>query len=317
MQLITKSISISSKVQEFSKKVVKDLKRNKYKYLMILPVILYYVLFMYKPMYGVIIAFKNYSPALGINNSPWVGLKHFSDFINNIYFYRILSNTFIISFYDILFGFSAPIILALLLNEIHNKHFKNTVQTITYLPHFISLIVICSIIKEFTVTDGLINDIVAFFGGQRVSLLQKSEYFRTIFVSTNIWQQVGWSSIIYLSALAAIDVQLYEAATVDGAGKFSQLINITLPSILPTIIIMLILRIGQIMNVGFEKIILLYNSSTYETADVIASYVYRMGLQDLKWSYASAIGLFNSVINFAFLIVANWLSKKTSENSMW
>jgi len=294
-----------------------DFQRNKHKYLMILPVVLFYIIFCYKPMYGAIIAFKDFSPGLGIMNSPWVGFKYFSDFFTDTNFWRVIKNTFLISFYDILFGFPAPIILALLLNEMRHKTLKGTIQTTLYLPHFISIVVVCGMIKSFVVTDGVVNDIIAFFGEQRISMLQVKSLFRTIYVSTNIWQELGWGSIIYIAALSGIDQEQYEAARIDGANRFQQVLHITIPGIAETIIIMLILRLGQILNVGFEKIILLYNPSVLETSDVISSFVYRKGLQEFNWSFSTAVGLFNSVINFGFLIVANYISKKTTDSGLW
>ena len=216
-----------------------------------------------------------------------------------------------------MFGFPAPIILALLLNEIHNKFFKNVTQTITYLPHFISMIVVCGMLTDFSLSTGLFNDIIEFFGGERHPLLQDPKLYRTIYIASGIWQQVGWGTIIYLSALAGVDSQLYEAAEIDGATKWKQTLHVTLPGIAPTIITMFILKIGKLMSMGYEKTILLYNPSTFETADIISSYVYRIGLLEQDWSYSPAIGLFNSVINFVLLILANKLSKKFSETSLW
>ncbi|PZE20440.1 sugar ABC transporter permease [Paenibacillus xerothermodurans] len=295
----------------------KDLIRNKYVYLMMLPGILYYIIFQYVPMYGATIAFKQFTPAAGIWGSEWVGFKHFEAFFQSYYFIRIIKNTLLINFYSLLFGFPAPIILALLLNELRKQWFKRTVQTLTYLPHFVSVMVICGLIVDFTAKNGLINDIIVWFGGSRDNLLLNGELFRTIFVSSGIWQEIGWSSIIYLAALSGIDQELYDAAKIDGAGRWKQALNVTLPGIMPTIIILLILRIGHMMDVGFEKVILLYNPSTYETADVISSFVYRKGLVDASYSYSAAIGLFNSLINFILLIGANKLSRKFSDSSLW
>lgn len=268
-------------------------------------------------MYGAMIAFKDFSPGKGILGSSWVGLKHFNTFFRSVYFFRIIKNTLLINILNLAFGFPAPIILALLLNELKNAIFKRLVQTISYLPHFISVMVICGMIIDFTASKGIINDLIELFGGERGALLLRPELFRTIYVSTNIWQEVGWGSIIYLAALSGIDYQLYEAATIDGAGRFRQLMHITLPGIAPIIIILLILRIGQMMNVGFEKIILLYNPNTYETADVISSFVYRKGLMEFNYSYSTAVGLFNSIINFTLLLSTNWFSRSVSETSLW
>ncbi len=295
----------------------RDWIRNRSLYILVIPVLLFYILFHYKPMYGAIIAFKDYTPALGVKDSPWIGLDNFIRFFKSVYFGRLIKNTILLSVYSLIFGFPAPIILALLLNEVRNKRFKNLTQTITYLPHFISLIVVTGMLTDFSMTSGLFNDIIEFFGGQRSPLLQNPNLYRTMYVASGIWQQVGWGSIIYLSALAGVDQQLYEAASIDGAGKWKQLLNVTLPGIAPTIIIMLIMRVGQLMSMGYEKTILLYNPSTYDTADIISSYIYRVGLLEQDWSYSTAVGLFNSVINFCLLILTNKISKKFSETSLW
>ena len=303
--------------KSFLCRLARDLNKNKFRYLIILPVIAYYFIFCYKPMYGAIIAFKDYSPALGIMESPWVGFKHFLAFFDSFYFWRILKNTIVMSLASLIFGFPAPILLALLINEVSNRPYKKFVQTVSYIPHFISLVVVCSMIKEFTMDNGIINDFLALFGFERVTMLNEKQYFVPIYVISNIWQQIGWDSIIYLAALVGINKELYEAADIDGAGKLRQVFYVTLPCILPTIITMLLLKIGNILNVGYEKIILLYNEATYETADVISSYVYRKGLQEFDWSYSTAVGLFNSVINFTLLIISNKISKKVSETSLW
>lgn len=303
--------------EAFLTRAKKDIIKNRELYLMVLPVIAFFLIFMYIPMYGASIAFKDFSPAKGIMESSWAGMKHFVRFFESVYFWRVLKNTVLLSVYSLVFGFPAPIILALLLNEVRVKWFKSTVQTITYLPHFISLVVIVGLLKTFTLSDGLINDIIVFFGGEASSLLQKVEYFRTIYIASDIWQQVGWNSIIYLAALAGVDEQLYEAAMIDGANRWKQTIHVTLPSIRPTIIILLILRMGRLLTIGFEKIILMYNPAIYDVADVISTYVYRTGLMELNWSYSTAVGLFNSVLNFALLLMANRISKKFSETSLW
>ncbi len=313
-----KEKSMKTKEREsFWIRVKKDWKRNRSLYLMVLPVILFYVLFHYKPMYGALIAFQDYNPRLGFSGSEWVGFDQFNRFFTSPYFGRLVKNTLLLSVYGILFGFPAPIILALLLNELRAKRFKKTVQTITYLPHFISLVVVTGIIKDFTQSTGLINDIIVMFGGERSSLIQNPALYRTIYIVSDIWQGIGWGSIIYLSALSGVDQQLYEAASIDGAGRWKQLIHVTLPGIAPTIVIMLIMRMGQLLGTGYEKTILLYNEATYETADVIASYIYRVGILERNWSYSTAIGLFNSVINLALLIVTNKISKRVSETSLW
>lgn len=297
--------------------VRKDFVKNKYLYLLALAGIAYYIIFKYVPMYGAIIAFKNYLPSKGIWGSPWVGFKHFEDFFGSHYFWRILRNTLLINVYELLFAFPAPIVLALMLNEVRRTVFKRLVQTVTYLPHFVSMVVICGMLVDFSQKAGLLTTILTWFGMERQNLLLNPEFFRTIFIGSGIWQGIGWGSIIYLAALTSIDTQLYDAATVDGAGRWKQMLHVTIPGIMPTIVILLILQIGGMMNVGFEKIILLYNSQTYETADVISSFVYRRGILEANYSYSTAVGLFNSAVNFLLLIIANRISRKVNETSLW
>lgn len=287
-------------------------------YLIMIPFILYYVFFVYRPMGGLQIAFKDYSVYRGINGSPWVGLKHFIAFFNSPYLYRLFRNTIIISGYGLLFGFPAPIILALLLNEVKNKGFKSVVQTCSYLPYFISAVVIAGIVTSFLApTNGLINIIIEKFGGEKVYFLSKAEWFRTIYTTMGIWTGVGYSSIVYLAALSGIDMQLYEACTIDGGGKWKQVWHITLPGIMPTIITIFIISIGNILNVGYETIILLYQPATYETADVINSYVYRMGIENADYSLSTAVGMMNSVIGFILVMLANTISNKVNDTGLW
>ena len=312
--------SLSKQNDSFLGRVRKDFARNKVIYLIALLPLAYYIIFHYVPMYGVIIGFKKYIPALGIVDSPWAdnfGFEHFIRFFESKYFLRILGNTLRISFTALLFGFPAPILLALLINEFKNKHFVKTVQTATYLPHFISLVVMCGIFKTFCGANGIITQLVERFTGDGTSILLKPEMFTGIYVGTNIWQEIGWGSIIYLSALSGIDQSLYEACEIDGGGRLRQLWHITLPGILPTIVILFIMRMGQILSVGYEKIILLYNEFTYSTADVISTYVYREGLINANFSYSTAVGLFNSVVNILFLCIANTISRKVTETSLW
>lgn len=294
-----------------------SLARDKYLWMMIFPVIVFYAIFMYAPMFGLQIAFKDYRPSGGIWQSPWVGLEHFRTFFKSYYFERLVRNTVLINVYDVIFGFPAPILLALLLNELRSNAFKRVVQTVTYLPHFVSLIVLCGMIVDFFSLSGWVNDVILRLGGDRIGFLDDAQYFRTLYVASGVWQEVGWGSIIYLSALSAIDAQLYEAAEIDGAGRWRKLVSITLPGILSTIIIMLLLRLGRMMNVGAEKVLLLYNPSTYDTADVISTFVYRKGLLEANYGYATAVGMFNSVINFAFLVIVNQLSKRASGVALW
>ena len=295
--------------------------QNRYVYLMLLPVILYYIIFHYLPMIGVLIAFKDYTMKYtfweNIVSTPWVGLKHFKSFFQSYNFLRTFRNTILINAYGLLFTFPAPIILALLLNEVRHITFKKTVQSITYLPHFISLVVVAGLVKDFTSSTGFINTIISSFGGKPIQFLIEPEWFRTVYIVSSIWQETGWGSIIYLAALAGVDAELYEAAVIDGAGRWKQMTHVTLPNIAPTIVILLILKIGQMMNVGVEKILLLQTDTNKETSEVISSYVYHRGIIEAQFSFSTAVGLFNSVINFALLIGANQFSKKFSETSLW
>ena len=299
------------------KALKRDMQLHFWKYVLILPILVYLALFCYKPMYGLVIAFKNYKPARGIWGSKWVGFTWFETFFKDPYFFRLLRNTFRLSAYSILFGFPAPIILALLLNEVSNNKFKRTVQTITYMPYFISLVVACSIIKIYCQADGLFSQIGQFFGAPAQNLLIDPNKFTPIYVISGIWQNIGWNSIIYLAALSGIDQEQYEAARIDGANRFQQVLHITIPGILPTIMILFIMRMGSILNVGYEKILLLYTDATFETADVFSTYTYRMGLQSQKYSLSTAVGLFNTMVNIVFLLFTNWLSNKTTESGLF
>jgi putative aldouronate transport system permease protein len=297
--------------------VVKDFRRNKYIYLMLLPVVAYYLIFHYIPMYGAQIAFRDFVPARGIWGSEWIGFENFRDFFKGIFFWRLMRNTLAINILDVLFGFPAPIILALLLNELTSTRVKRIVQTITYMPHFISLVVVVGMLVDFLARDGLVNYLLSSFGIAPTAFMQRPDMYWFIYVGSGIWQGIGWGSIIYLASIASIDPTLYEAAKVDGAGRLRQVWNITLPGIMPTIILLLILRVGMLMNVGYEKTILMYNPLTYQTADVISTYVYRKGILNADFSFSSAVGLFNSAINFALLIAANRLSRRFSESSLY
>ena len=294
-----------------------NFKRYKLVYLLALVPIIYYVVFRYAPMYGIIIAFQNYKPAKGVLRSTWVGFKHFRSFFSGIYAKRVIWNTLRISVLNLLFDFPAPIIFALLLNEVRCSAFKRTIQTITYMPHFISTVVICGILTRFLSTDGVITWFLAKLGNDTVNWLTIAEAFDGIYISSSVWQGFGWGSIIYLAALTGIDPQLYEAATIDGAGRWKQTLHVTLPGIASTIITLLILRMGNIMSIGYEKIILLYTPLTYKTADVISSYTYRRGLVESDYSFASAVGLLNSLINCAMLFLANTVSQKVNGTGLW
>lgn len=262
-------------------------------------------------------AFENYKPKNGILGSQWVGLKHFKDFFTSFYFPRTMKNTLWISFLQLVIEFPATIIFALLLNEIVNTKFKRTIQTVSYMPNFISMVVISGIIVDFCSSRGAITALVSLFTGNSQNLLSMPQYWRPIYIISDLWQGIGFGSIIYMAALAGVDKSLYEAAEIDGAGRWKQTLHVTLPGIAPTIIIMLILKIGTMMGVGYEKTILLYNSQIYETADIISSYVYRKGLEEFNYGYSTAVSLFNSVINFILLLISNKLSKKYTETSLF
>jgi putative aldouronate transport system permease protein len=297
--------------------IKKDYSKYKYIYFMFIPVLAFYVIFHYVPLFGSVIAFKDYSPRLGIWQSKWAGFKYFKAFFDSVYFSRTLRNTLLISFYDMVFGFPVPIILALLLNEVRLTPVKRIVQTISYLPHFISIVIVCGLIRDFFSLEGIVNTVTGYFDITPSNFLNNPGAFRPIFVGSNIWQSFGWNSIIYLAALTSIDPQLYEAATIDGAGHWKQTLFITIPGILPTAVTLLILRIGNVMSVGFEKIILLYNPMTYETAEVISTFVYKKGLLEMNYSYSTAVGLFNAAINCFMLVMANKLSRKINDTSIW
>lgn len=291
--------------------------RSKAYYAMFFIPLVYFLVFHYVPMFGILIAFKNYNVFQGVFDSPWVGTKYFRQFLTDPYFYKLVRNTLLIGLYHILFSFPAPIVLALLLNELKHRVFKRFVQTVSYLPHFLSTVVVVGIIVNFMSYDGIMNQFMGLLGLEPVHFLMSPEWFRSIYIGSEIWQGIGWGSIIYLAALTAIDPQLYEAATIDGANRWKQMIHVTLPGIAPTIVILLLFNIGAVMNVSFEKILLLSNGSNQDASDVIALHVYRRGLISSDFSYATAVGLFNSVIAVLLLTFANRVSKKASETSLW
>ena len=311
----TKTVTKSN--SDFKKAFKKDFTKNKSLYIMFLPIIAYFVIFCYMPMYGVLMAFQDYSPRLGISGSEWVGLENFITFFKAPSFWLVLRNTVKISLATLVFGFPAPIFLALLLNEVKSVKVGRVVQNITYLPHFISMVVVCGMIHMFTKDTGVIGYLYNLITGSKGSMLHNPKLFLPIYVISNIWKEVGWGSIIYLSALLSIDDSLYEAAEIDGAGRWKQTIHVTIPGILPTFVIMLILRMGQILSVGYEKILLLYNSSTMDVADVISTYTYRRGLIDQDWSYSAAVGLFNTLVNLFFVNSANYISRKVNGYALW
>lgn len=298
--------------------ITSELVKNKWLYLMFLPVLVWFALFAYWPMYGLVIAFQKYNVVKGISGSDWVGLKYFNQFFNDPYFFRLMRNTLLMNIYSLIFGFPLPIILALCFNEIKNMTFKKVSQTISYLPHFISTVVVCGMALTFlSPSVGIVNILLNKFGIESIYFFQNPDYFRSIYVFLGIWQGAGFAAIIYISALSGISPELYEAAKIDGANRWNQLWYITLPSLVPTIIIMLLLNLGGMLNTDFTKIILLYNPTIYETADVLNTYVYRKGLVDTNYSYATAVGLFQGVIGFILVYGANFLSRKVSKTSLW
>ena len=295
-----------------------NIRKHPILYLMALPVALWYIVFQYLPMYGLVIAFQDYVPSRGIMDSRWVGLKHFRSFFTDPYFGRVVFNTLYINILMLVFAFPFPIIFALLLNEVKSGKLRKTTQTVTYLPHFVSAMVICGLMLDFGKSNGMLTGLFSSpLGTERINLFSKASYFRPLYVGMNVWQEFGWDSIIYFAALSGIDPTLYEAAMMDGASRLKRAIHITLPSIAPTIIILLILRIGNLLTLGWEKIVLLYNPMIYETADVISTYVYRRGLIMFEYSFGTAVGLFNSAINFVLLISANAVSRKVNDTSLW
>lgn len=287
-------------------------------YVLALPAVLYFAVFCYGPMYGIQLAFKDYRALDGIMGSPWVGMKHFTRFFDSYQFWKLIKNTVILSLEQLLWGFPIPVILAICLNYARNEKCKRFVQTITYAPHFISIVVLVGMLNIFfSMNGGLVNGILAKLGMEPVLFMGKESWFRPLFVGSGVWQNMGWNAIIYLAALSGVSPELHEAAVADGAGKLQRVWHIDLPTIRPTIIIMLILNCGQLMALGFEKAYLMQNSLNLGKSEIISTYVYKIGLLDAQYGFATAVGLFNSVINFILLITVNQISKKLSETSLW
>ncbi|UKS27313.1 ABC transporter permease subunit [Paenibacillus sp. HWE-109] len=298
--------------------IFRQLKRDRTFVLLFAPVLVYYIMFRYVPMFGIVVSFMDYNVFKGFTGSPWVGLKYYKLFLDNRDALVIIKNTILLGAYKLFFGFPAPIILALLLNELRSTIYKRFVQTVSYLPHFLSGVVVSSmIVLLLSPSTGWINHTLQALGMPAINFLQKEEWFRTIYVSSEIWQQIGWGSILFLAALTTIDPQLYEAAKMDGAGRWKQTWNVTLPGIAPTIVIMFILQIGHVLEIGFEKVFLLSNPATYDTSDVISTYVYRVGVLQGNFSYASAIDLFMGIIGFLLVYSSNQISRKLGETSLW
>lgn len=295
-----------------------NLKRDSFLHLLVLPAVISVFIFSYIPMYGVVIAFKEYSVSKGILESPWVGFANFQSFFDSIYFWRLIRNTVMLSGLSLIFSFPIPIIFALMLNEVRNRLFKNAMQTISYFPHFISVVIVVGMMHTLLSPEtGAINQVIKALGGEPIPFMQSSAWFRPLYIISGIWQGFGWSSIIYLSALTSVSPELYEAAEIDGAGRFRKIWSISIPSIIPTVIIQLILAIGGLMGVGYEKVMLMYNPGIYEVSDVISTYVYRKSIEGGEFSFGTAVDLFNNVINFTLIFIANKISRAVTDISLW
>ena len=294
--------------------------RDRWLYLIMILPCLYYLLFHYYPMYGVTLAFKQYKPKLGIIGSPWAsqhGMKYVLQVVGDPYFWTVFKNTIVLNVVNLAITFPAPIILALLLNEVASNRYKRVVQTVTYLPHFLSTVVVVGMMNTMFSSSGIVNELLGKIGLGPFAFLNDAQYFRPMYIGSKIWQNIGWDSIIFLAALSGLDQALYEAARIDGAGRWKQTIHITIPGILPTIVIMLILAMGKIMNVSYQKILLMMTGSNQSVSDVISTYVYRRGITKADFSYATAVGLFQSLVSLVFVTTTNWISRRTTETSLW
>lgn len=297
---------------------LKILKKNRYYFLMMLPAVVSTFIFCYMPMYGVLIAFQDYRIGDSILGGEWVGLKHFFEYFDSIYFERTMKNTFLLGIYSVLWGFPVPLIFALFLNEINNRHVKKVIQTVSYFPHFISVVVLVGMVKSFLdPSSGIVNIVIKAFGGEAISFMNESGWFRTIYVGSGIWQGFGWDSIIILSALTALDTEMYESAEIDGASRMQRIFYITLPNLVPTLTILLIMHLGSVMNASLEKVLLMYHPAIWDVSDVIQTYVYRKGILEGAQSFGTAVGLFNSLVNIILLVTANRVAKKITGSSLW
>ncbi|MGN0742841.1 MAG: ABC transporter permease [Candidatus Fimadaptatus sp.] len=311
------SVDTRGRKDSKGKRLAVRISQQRWMILMTLPAVLVVFVFNYMPLYGIIIAFKNYKPALGIWGSQWVGFRYFEQFFNNAFAWRTIRNTLILSLYSFVFGFPAPIILALLLNEIKNQRYKKLVQTISYLPHFISTVILVGLVKNVLALDGIVNRMIILTGNKPVLFMSSPEWFRTIYIVSGLWQSVGWGTIIYLAALSGVSPELYEAAIIDGANRWQQMKSVTLPSIMPTVVVLMILNVQGILNSDTQKILLMYNPNTYETADVIGTYVYREGIESSRYAYSAAVGLLTSAVSLILVVTVNKISKSVSEYSLW
>jgi len=311
------STKVEHPTQSIKKAKVKKLLNNYQLYLFLLPALIYFIIFHYFPMYGVIIAFKNFIATQGIMGSPWVGFKHFERFFESFQFWSLIKNTLGLSVLHLIIGFPLPIILALMMNQIRHEKYKRFVQTVVYAPHFISVVVLAGMIYVFFSNNGLINNFIMMFGGESISFMAKPEWFKPLYIGSGVWQETGWAAIIYLAALAGVSPELHEAAVMDGASKWHRILHVDIPAIMPTAVILLILSVGNIMNIGFEKAYLLQTPLNQPSAEIIPTYVYKMGLQQAQYSFAAAVGLFNAVINLVLLVAVNKFAKKLSGQGLW
>lgn len=310
--------TILSRIAATLIRTLKHMRRDKQLLILFLPCLIFYIIFRYGPLYGLIIAFKDYSVFQGIVGSDWVGLKHFIKFFSSDDFMLLFKNTLLLGFYSLIFGFPFPIILAIMLNELRVKWFKKSIQTLTYLPAFLSVVIISSMVIDFlSPSGGMINKLIEFLGFEKIYFLIMPEWFRTIYVVSDIWSTVGYEAIIYLAAIAGISPTLYEAARVDGSTRLKSIWHITIPSMMPTILILFILKTGSMIRIGYEKVLLLYTPTTYEVADVFSTYVYRKGLLETNYSYAAAVGMFEALIAMVMLLSANYISRKAGGKGLW
>lgn len=308
---------IDSPIQSKKGLMLKKIFSNYQLYLFLLPALIYFIVFHYVPMYGVLIAFKDFVATKGIMGSPWVGFKHFERFFESYQFWTLIKNTLGLSVIQLIVGFPLPIILALMLNQIRSEKYKRFVQTVVYAPHFISVVVLAGMIYVFFSNNGLINNFIMMFGGDPISFMAKPEWFKPLYIASGVWQETGWAAIIYLAALAGVSPELHEAAVMDGANKWQRILHVDIPAIMPTAVILLILSVGSIMNIGFEKAYLLQTPMNQPAAEIIPTYVYKMGLQQAQYSFAAAVGLFNAVINLILLVAVNKFAKKLSGTGLW
>lgn len=313
-QLITRDLN---KKPKYSKNRWKLIKQNWELYLFLLPTLIYFIVFHYIPMYGVQIAFRDYSPVEGITGSEWVGLEHFLRFFDSYHFWQLIYNTFSLSIFQLVLTFPLPIIVALMLNQLIFKKYKSFVQTIIYAPHFISVVVLIGMVYVFFSNDGLINNILAIVGFDSINFMAKESWFKPLYVGSSVWQETGWAAIIYLAALSAVNPEVHEAAIVDGASKFQRVMHVDIPAIMPIMIILLVLSVGNIMNIGFEKAYLLQTPLNQNSSEIIPTYVYKIGLQQAQYSFAAAVGLFNAVINLILLWYVNKLARRISGQGLW